>query len=54
MADTSTTERKGWAENLDRLTKDCEGQDVTIAGAFRAVQQDGATTIVTFFPASGG
>ncbi len=114
MADTSTTDRKGWVEGLDRLTKDREGQDVTIevlnrafgdqkeaerlpfaytsydpkddvvvvavggrsssypavlrhmvprpsevdidldAGAFRAVEQDGTTTIVTFFPPSGG
>jgi hypothetical protein len=114
MADTSTTERQGWVEGLDRLTKDREGQDVTIevldrsfgdqteterlpfayttydpkddvvivavggrsssypvvlrhmvshpsevdidpdAGAFRAVGQDGSTTIVSFFPPSGG
>ena len=30
MADTSTTDRQGWVEGLDRLTKDPEGQDVTI------------------------
>ncbi|MCW2826247.1 MAG: hypothetical protein JWQ91_3164 [Aeromicrobium sp.] len=114
MADTSTTNRQGWVEGLDRLTKDREGHDVTIevldrsfgdqreverlpfaytaydlkddvvvvavggrssshpvvlrhmvphprevdidldAGAFRAVEQDGTTTIVTFFPPSRG
>lgn len=30
MAETSTTDRQGWVEGLDRLTKDPEGQDVTI------------------------
>jgi hypothetical protein len=30
MAYTSTTDRQGWVEGLDRLTKDREGQDVTI------------------------
>jgi hypothetical protein len=114
MADTSTTDRQGWVEGLDRLTKDREGQDVTIevldrefgdqteaerlpfayasydpkddvvvvavggrssrypavlrhmvwhptevdidldAGAVRVVEQDGTTTIVSFFPSSGG
>jgi Family of unknown function (DUF5335) len=114
MADTSTTDRQTWVEGLGRLTKDREGQDVTIevldrsfgdqteaerlpfaytsydakddvvivavggrsssypvvlrhmvphpsevdidldAGAFRAVEQDGTTTIVSFFPPSGG
>ncbi|GAW50992.1 MULTISPECIES: DUF5335 family protein [unclassified Nocardioides] len=114
MADTSTTDHQGWVEGLDRLTKDREGQDVTIevldrsfgdqreverlpfaytsydpkddvvivavggsssshpvvlrhlvphpsevdidpaAGAFRVVEQDGTTTIVSFFPRSGG
>jgi hypothetical protein len=114
MADISTTDRQGWVEGLDRLTKDRDGQDVTIevlsssfgdqteaerlpfaytsydpkddvvvvavggrsssdpvvlrhvvshpsrvdidpnAGAFRAVEQDGTTTIVTFFPPSDG
>jgi hypothetical protein len=112
MADTSTTDRQGWVEGLDRLTKDREGQDVTIevldreygdqreaerlpfaytsydpkddavivavggrssshpvvlrhmvshptevnidldGGALRVVEQDGTTTIVTFFPPS--
>ena len=114
MADTSTTDRQGWVEGLDRLTKDREGQDVTIevlerdfgdeteaerlpfayasydpkddvvivavggrsstypvvlrhmvwhpievdidldAGAFRVVEEAGTTTIVSFFPPSGG
>lgn len=114
MADTSTKDRNGWEEGLDRLTKDREGQAVTVevlnrsfgdqteaermpfaytsydpkddvvvvavggrsssypvllrhmvrhpsevdidldAGAFRAVEPDGTTTIVTFFPPSGG
>ncbi|SFN62713.1 DUF5335 family protein [Mycetocola miduiensis] len=113
MADISTTDRTSWVEGLDRLTKDREGQDVTIevldrsfgdqteaerlpfaytsydpkddvvvvavggrssshpvvlrhmvphpsqvdidpdVGAFRVVEQDGTTTIVTFFSASG-
>jgi hypothetical protein len=113
MADTSTTDRTSWVEGLDRLTKDREGQDVTIevlhrsfgnrteakrlpfaytsydpkddvvvvavggrssshpvvlrhmvqhpdeididldAGALLAVEQDGTTTIVTFFQPSG-
>ncbi|MET0999291.1 MAG: DUF5335 family protein [Marmoricola sp.] len=113
MADTST-DRQGWVEGLDRLTKDRGGQDVTIevldrtfgdqteaerlpfmyaeydpkddvvivavggrsssypvvlrhmvshpsevdidldTGAFRVVEQDGTTTIVSFFPPSGG
>ena len=30
MSDTSTTDRKAWVEQLDRLTKERAGQQVTI------------------------
>jgi hypothetical protein len=30
MAGTSSTDRQGWVEGLDRLTKDREGEEVTI------------------------
>jgi len=114
MADTLMTPRQGWVEGLDRLTKDREGQQVTIevlertfgdqleaerlpfayasydpkddavivavggrssrypvvlrhmvwhptevdidldGGAFRVVEQDGTTTIVSFVAPSSG
>ena len=87
MAYTSTTDRQGWVEGLDRLTfaytsYDPKDDVVVVAvggrsssypvvlrhmvphpsevdidldaGAFRAVEQDGTTTLVSFFPPSGG
>ena len=114
MTQSSTTDQEEWVSQLEQLTKDREGQYVTIeilhpefgdgrqaerlpfaytsddpkddavivavggrsssypvvlrhmiwhptevdidpdAGAFRVVEQDGTTTIVSFFPQSGG